>query len=158
MEIERKWLIDINQVPYDLDTLQSYEIIQAYISFSPTIRIRQIDHGAKNILTIKSSSKDGGLSREEYEIEITGKQFDELLKKCEGKILSKTRYIVKEDGLKLEIDIFHDDYEGLCYMEIEFKDPLQAKEYPDPFWAKKDVTYNKRYTNASLARGTEIEY
>ena len=158
MEIERKWLVNIDQIPYDLNALPTYEITQAYISFSPTIRIRQIDQGTKNILTIKSSSKDGGLSREEYEIEITEKQFDKLLKKCEGKILSKTRYIVKEDNLKLEIDVFHKDYEGLCYLEIEFEDPLQAEEYPDPSWTKKDVTYDKRYTNASLAKGTEIEY
>ena len=153
MEIERKWIIDKQKLPYDLDALDHYEIVQAYISFSPTIRIRKIENIHKNILTIKSSSKDGGLSREEYEIEISDRQFDELLKKCEGLMLHKTRYRVKENDLLYEIDFFHEEYEGFAYMEIEFEDAERARNYPDPVWAIKDVTYDKRYTNASLAKG-----
>ena len=158
MEIERKWLIDKEKIPYDLEKLEAHEITQAYISFSPTIRIRRIKDLNRYILTMKGSSKDGGLSREEYEIDIDEKQFENLLKKCEGKIIHKTRYIVHEGDLKLEIDLFEKDYEGLSYLEIEFDDPERARNYPDPCYAIKDVTYDKRYTNASLAKGTDIEY
>ena len=156
MEIERKWLIDKDNIPYELERLESQEIIQAYISFSPTIRIRKIVNTDKNILTIKNKSKDNGLSREEYEIEISDEQFSNLIRKCEGKIISKTRYIVKEDNHKLEIDIFHGDYEGLAYLEIEFEDVESAKNYPDPDWVIKDVTSDGRYSNASLAKGVKI--
>ena len=158
MEIERKWLIDKNKLPYDIGTLKHYEIVQAYISFSPTIRIRKIINYGRNILTIKGSSHDKGLSRQEYEIDITDKQFDSLMEKCEGLILYKTRYMVKEEDLLYEIDFFHEEYEGLAYMEIEFQDKEKARNYPDPAWAIRDVTYDKRFSNASLAKGTEIEF
>ena len=61
MEIERKWLIDVNNIPYDLNSLDHDDIEQAYISFKPTIRIRKISNKGEYVLTIKSSSKDNGL-------------------------------------------------------------------------------------------------
>lgn len=154
MEIERKWLIDINNIPYDLNAYEHLDIEQAYISFSPTIRIRKIENKNEFVLTIKSSSIDGGLSRQEYEIAITHKQYNELLLKKEGNILNKTRYIVPIDnGLIMEIDIFAGALKGFGYMEIEFNSDVEAKLYKEPSWVKKELTYDSRYSNASLAKG-----
>ena len=38
MEIERKWLVNQKDIPYDLAQLGAYEIEQAFLSFHPTIR------------------------------------------------------------------------------------------------------------------------
>lgn len=152
MEIERKWLIDKDSVPYDLNNYEYWNIDQAYISFSPTIRIRAISNKNEYILTIKSPSRDNGLSREEYEINITKDQYQKLLGKKEGIILSKTRYRVKEDNHILEIDFFHNELEGLAYMEIEFDSIEQAKAYQTPSWVKQELTGNKHFSNASLAK------
>lgn len=153
MEIERKWLLDINNIPYDLNTYEHFDIEQAYISFSPTIRIRKIANINEYILTIKSPSLDGGLSRQEYEINISESQYNNLLNKKEGIVLSKTRYKIPKEDLIYEIDIFHNEYEGLAYLEIEFKDIEQAKNYNAPEYVTKELTGDKKYSNASLAKG-----
>ena len=157
MEIERKWLIDIDSIPYDLSKLDYLDIEQAYISFNPTIRIRKISNLNEYILTIKSSSKDNGLSRQEYEINISEDEYNNLLSKKEGLTLSKTRYRVKQDKLLFEIDLFHKEYEGLAYMEIEFDSTEQANNYVAPSWVKRELTYDHNFTNAALAKGLDID-
>lgn len=157
MEIERKWLIDINDIPYNLDDYKFLLIEQGYISFSPTIRIRKITNKGEYILTIKSESKDNGLSRQEYEININEEQYNQLLNKIEGNILSKNRYIIPYDKYTLELDLFNGTYEGLGYVEIEYETLEQANEFIAPNWFKQELTGNKKFTNASLARGIDIK-
>lgn len=151
MEIERKWLIDKNNIPFNLNDYESFDINQAYISFSPTIRIRRIVNKNEYVLTIKSKSKDD-ISREEYEININEKEYEELIQKKEGIVISKTRYKVPFDSHILEIDIFHDDYEGLAYLEIEFDSIEEANAYTGPSWVIKEVTHDHMYSNSSLAK------
>ena len=153
MEIERKWLIDINNIPYNLNDYEHLDIEQAYISFKPTVRIRKITNLDQYILTIKSSSKDNGLSRQEYELNISKEEYDNLLTKKEGNILYKTRYKVPFNEYTYEIDIFHNQYEGLGYVEVEFNTIEQAKQFETPSWVLQELTGSKIYTNASLARG-----
>lgn len=151
MEIERKWLIDKNNIPFNLNDYEHLDIKQAYISFSPIIRIRKIVNKNEFILTIKSKSKDD-ISREEYEINISEKEYKELLEKKEGLIISKTRYKIPIDSYILEIDIFHDDYEGLAYLEIEFDSIEEANAYSSPLWVIKEVSRDHMYSNSSLAK------
>lgn len=152
MEIERKWLIDIKDIPYNLKKLDRYEMEQAYISFSPTIRVRKISNIKEYYLTIKSKGDQKGLAREEYEIAISKKEYDNLIKKTESIILSKTRYKIKEGKYTYEIDLFHKDYEGLAYVEIEFKTIKEANAFIAPAWFKKELTGDKRFTNAGLSK------
>ena len=150
MEIERKWLIDKNNIPYNLDEYDYYDIEQAYISFEPTIRIRKITNKNEYILTIKSKSIDNGLSRQEYEINISEEEYNNLLSKKQGIVLEKTRYKVN----MMEIDLFHGKYEGIAYMEIEFESVEEAKKYVAPDWVKRELTGDHNFTNATLALGT----
>ena len=158
MEIERKWLVDIHDIPYDLKTLDYLDIEQAYINFSPTIRIRKITNTNEYILTIKSSSIENGIAREEKEIYINEKQYNNLLLKKEGIVLNKTRYRVKEDKYTLEIDVFHKELEGFVYLEVEFESIEEAKKYVAPSWVKKELTDDHKYSNASLAKGSYKEF
>ena len=93
-----------------------------------------------------------GIKRDEKEYYITEKEYENLLKKQEGNSIHKTRYQIKYNGEIYEIDIFHDQLEGLAYLEIEFENEKKAKEFNSPDWVIKDVTDNINYKNGYLAR------
>ena len=131
-EIERKWLIDKEKIPYDLNGsgVEKYEIEQTYLCFDPEMRVRRYNNGESYEYTIKTNmTKDG-----------------------EGNTIHKTRYQLYDGGQIVAIDIFHEDLEGLAYMEIEFKTKEESDNYNTPDWVIKDVTDNVNYKNGHLAR------
>ena len=65
LEIERKFLVDVNKIPYDLLTLEKKEIEQGYILHNPAIRIRAISN-SEYYMTFKSST-DNSLVRNEID-------------------------------------------------------------------------------------------
>jgi CYTH domain-containing protein len=152
LEIERKFLLDVNKIPYDLKTLDKYELTQAYISFSPEIRIRNADDWMY-FLTVKAYVDQSGMVREEREFWITEQEYNTLMKKIEGNIIYKTRYQgLDENGVMFAIDIFKGDLAGLAYYEVEFPSVEEANKYTPPDWVGLDVTNDKRYKNGSLAQ------
>ena len=107
MEIERKFLT--KHIPFDITVYPYKQISQAYISFSPTIRIRQSDEAY--ILTVKGK---GHLAREEFELPLTKEDYDRLSLKTEGTPVIKKRYLVPIDGgLTAEVDIYEGELTGL---------------------------------------------
>lgn len=151
-EIEKKWLIRVSDIPYDLTEADKYEIIQTYLNFSPEIRIRNINN-TEYVLTTKCDTAIKGLVREEHEYLITEEEYNNLLTKKEGNTIYKTRYrFINEDGIEMEIDIFSGNLEGLAYLEIEFIDTKSAENYEMPDWVIKDVTTDLNYKNGYLAR------
>jgi CYTH domain-containing protein len=152
LEIERKFLLDVNKIPYDLKTLDKYELTQAYISFSPEIRIRNADDWMY-FLTVKAYVDQSGMVREEREFWITEQEYNTLMKKIEGNIIYKTRYQgLDENGVMFAIDIFKGDLAGLAYYEVEFPSVEEANKYTPPDWVGLDVTNDKRYKHGSLAQ------
>ena len=107
MEIERKYLI--HRLPDDLESYPHKKIQQAYLCTNPVVRIRRQD--TDYFLTYKG----GGLMvREEYNLPLNKEAYEHLLKKADGIILSKTRYLLPlTDGLTIELDVFDEPYEGL---------------------------------------------
>lgn len=153
LETEKKWLIKVEDIPYDLSKVNKYEIVQTYLNFSPEMRVRNINDGEFYVLTIKRETKSLGLVREEYEILLNQEEYNNLLTKQEGNTINKTRYqLENEDGLIMAIDIFSGDLEGLAYLEIEFKDKETAENYETPDWAIQDVTTDLDYKNGHLSR------
>ncbi len=150
-EIERKWVIDPEEIPFDLSKAKKDHMLQSYISFSPTIRIR-CENGQRYVLCVKAKSKGSYLAREEFETELTAEQYEFLLTKKEGNTIEKTRYTVKKDGLSYEIDIFSGALSPLAYLEIEFASVEEAMAFKTPDWTIKDVTDDFKYKNASLAK------
>lgn len=153
MEIEKKWLIKVDDIPYDLSKADKYEIVQTYLNFSPEMRVRNINDGKFYVLTIKRDTKSLGLVREEYEFLLNEDEYNNLLAKQEGNTINKARYELKnEEGYTMAIDIFSGDLEGLAYLEIEFKDKESAENYETPDWVIQDVTTDLDYKNGHLSR------
>lgn len=147
MEIERKYLIDKKMLPDNYADCPSNELEQAYLITEPVLRIRKKDN--EYILTYKGS---GLMSREEIEMPLTQEAYNILLSKTEGALISKTRYRIPEkDGLTIELDIFHKDFEGLLLAEVEFPNEKAADSYIPPAWFGRDVTMENTFHNSHLS-------
>lgn len=153
-EIERKWLIKKEDIPYDLatETQDKYDIKQTYICFNPEMRVRNYNDGQFYEMTIKNNMSEDGLTRDEINISITKEQYDNLVIKQEGNTIHKTRYQLLDNGQVIALDIFHGDLEGLAYLEIEFANEEESKAFKEPDWVIKDVTDDVNYKNGHLAR------
>lgn len=154
IEIERKFLIKKEFLPKNLKTYKSVEIEQCFIYLKPVIRIRRMDD--KYYLTLKSKPpKDldnkNDLVRSEYEVEITKKAYKDLSKMCSGRIIKKTRFLIPYKKFTIELDVFKNEYKGLYYAEVEFKNINDAKKFIPPDWFYKDVTGIDKYKNTSLS-------
>ncbi len=149
MEIERKFLVQ------NLPNLNNYphkDIVQGYISFNPEIRIRKAND--KCYLTVKS---EGTISREENEIEINLTIFSSLLKIVKGRIIYKTRYFIPlADSLNAELDVYHEDLDGLFTVEVEFLNMQDAQNFLPPNWFFEEITEDKKYKNKNLAANDDI--
>lgn len=145
LEIERKFLVTGD---YKAKATSHSHIIQGYISSQKgrTVRVRLRDKQA--FLTIKGPSRDGGLSRYEFEKEITMDEGLSLLALCEPGIIDKIRWIVPAGRHIVEVDEFFKDNEGLVLAEIE----LQAadEEFARPDFLGTEVTGDRRYYNSNL--------
>ncbi|MCQ2155616.1 MAG: CYTH domain-containing protein [Bacteroidales bacterium] len=144
IEIERKFLISGDFRP---GIEKSYRITQGYIcpGSGRTVRVRLRDD--KGFLTIKGPSADGGLSRFEWEKEITVEDALSLFPLCPLK-LDKTRHIVPFGGHVFEVDEFHGDNEGLIVAEVELSSP--DEEFARPDWLGQEVTGDRRFYNSQL--------
>ena len=153
-EIERKWLIKVDDIPYDLNdsNVYKYEIKQTYLCFDPEIRVRDYNNGQEYEFTMKNNMSVDGLIRDEINMDITKEQYNNLINKQEGATINKTRYQLYADGQIVAIDIFHGELDGLAYMEIEFKTEEESRNYKEPKWVIKDVTSDINYKNGHLAR------
>ena len=152
MEIERKFRVVGDYKPF-ID--RSMHLVQGYIaSGRRTVRVRIADDRAW--LTIKGPSKDGGLSRFEWEKEISLKEALELMQLAEGALIDKHRYIVEHAGHIFEVDEFHGDNEGLTIAEIELQSVDEEFEHPE--WLGRELTGIKRYYNSHLRQHPYSEW
>ncbi len=148
MEIERKFLVvgdDFRRQAYASDRIKQGYICSGH---GRTVRVRL--RGGRGYLTIKGPSIDGGLSRYEFEKEITCEEAEQLFRLCEPGIIDKTRYLVKSpDGNHtFEVDEFYGDNEGLIMAEVELGAADEAFEKPD--FIGQEVTGDRRYYNSHL--------
>lgn len=148
-EIERKFLVNMHKFPYDLETLEKREIEQGYLLYKPEIRVRKED--TKCFMMIKENT-ESSLTRKEITFNLTKDAYEQIIKKKDINVISKTRYIVPENGRKLEVDVFKGKLEGLTFMEIEFRSEEDARAFKVPSWIEKEVTGDFKYKNSELAK------
>ena len=149
LEIEHKFLV---RGEYKTLASSSTRIMQGYICSGKgrTVRVRVRDD--KGYLTIKGPSLDGGLSRYEFEKEITLDEAKRLMSLCEPGIIDKRRYLVPFKGHVFEVDEFYGDNEGLTMAEVELSSVDESFEKPD--FIGRDVTGDRRFYNSSLRVNT----
>ncbi|MDE6011736.1 MAG: CYTH domain-containing protein [Prevotella sp.] len=148
MEIERKFLVRNDD--YKRCAHKNYRIKQGYICSQQgrTVRVRIRDN--QGFLTIKGPSLNGGLSRYEFEKEISLDEAEHLFLLCEPGIIDKTRYLVSSGSHTFEVDEFYGDNEGLVIAEVELSSPDESYEKPD--FIASEVTGDRRYYNSHLRR------
>ncbi|EFI73024.1 MULTISPECIES: CYTH domain-containing protein [Segatella] len=145
-EIERKFLVKKGDA-FKRAAFSCSHIVQGYIpADGATVRIRIRDNQA--YLTIKSHSVDGGLSRYEFEKEITMDEALHLIKLCKGGVIDKHRYLVKSENHTFEIDDFHGENVGLIMAEVELSST--EEEFEKPEFIGIEVTGDKRFYNSHL--------
>ena len=148
MEIERKFLPDLNTLPFDPGNYPVRRIEQGYLCTDPVVRVRM--DGDRYVLTYKSK---GLMVREEYNLPLTEEGYRHLIAKADGRVIRKDRYVIPlEDGLELELDVFKGDLSPLVIAEIEFPDEAAARNYQPPAWLGEDVTCSPEYHNSVLSQ------
>lgn len=143
-EIERKFRVmgEFRHLAH-----KSIHMVQGYIaSGRRTVRVRISDD--KAWLTIKGPSTNGGLTRYEWEREISLKEALELIQLSEGATIEKRRHIVEYEGHTFEVDEFEGENSGLIIAEVELQS--EDEEFEHPEWLGREVTGIKRYYNSHL--------
>lgn len=145
-EIERKYLtIDES---WREEVSHSMRIAQGYLcSRRVTARVRVCDN--RGILTFKSKSRDGGLSRFEWERTIPLGVAERLLARCSG-VVDKVRHIVEYEGHTFEVDEFRGENEGLVVAEVELSDCNEKVALPP--WIGDEVTGIRCFYNSFLVK------
>ena len=146
-ETERKFLVvgEFKSQSYNATRIQ-----QGYIASNNGRTVRVRIRGDKGYLTIKGPSGLKGITRYEFDTEITLDDARELMEICEPGIIDKTRYLVKSpDGRHTwEIDEFYGDNEGLVLAEVELSH--ESEEFQKPDFIGREVTGDRRFYNSHM--------
>lgn len=147
IEIERKFRVKNTTFLENIKT--SFKITQGYLNSDKnrTVRVRIKD--SQGVITIKGVSSDNGLSRFEWEKEISYEDAVQLMSLCEGFVIDKTRFIVPFGEVVFEVDVFGGANNGLIIAEVELQSENQIFEKPD--WLGEELTGDERYYNAYLS-------
>ena len=145
IERERKFLVKgecIHLAVKEISITQSYLSIDA----DKTIRLRIADD--KAFLTIKSRPRKNSITRNEWEVQVSVSDAEEMMQICLPGRIVKTRYLIPSGKHLFEVDVFHEKNEGLIIAEIELTSEDEPFSKPD--WLGEEVTGNPRYYNANL--------
>ncbi|HZW62420.1 MAG TPA: CYTH domain-containing protein [Flavobacteriaceae bacterium] len=148
IEIERKFLV--SSEAFKNEATGKTQITQGFLNTHPerTVRIRL--NGNKGYIAVKGKPTNDGVSRFEWEKEISVSEAKALLKMCEKGIINKMRYEIPCGNHTFEVDEFFDENEGLLIAEIELNYPTEI--FKKPQWLGAEVTGQKKYYNAQLAK------
>lgn len=146
-EIERKFLVTGE---YKSQAFAHSRIVQGYICSARgrTVRVRLRD--GRGYLTIKGASDAAGMSRYEWEKEISREEAEELMKLCEEGVIDKKRYLVRSGSHVFEVDEFYGDNEGLVMAEVELAS--EDEPFDRPAFIGREVTGDVRYYNSQLMK------
>jgi adenylate cyclase len=147
-EIERKFLVLNND--YRTEAGQSFRITQGYLSSNPKRTVRVRIKGEKGFLTVKGAANESGVSRFEWEKEISVQEAEELLNICEPGVIDKIRHEIKSGNHTFEVDEFLGTNLGLVVAEIELL--YEDEPFSKPDWLGAEVTGDNRYYNSMLSQ------
>lgn len=145
MEIERKFLL--KTIPAQLESYPCRHLEQGYLCTNPVVRIRKDNDSYE--LTYKGK---GAMVREEYNLPLTKEAYEHLKTKIDGRLITKTRYMIPFECYTIELDVFEGDLAPLILAEVEFPSEESANAFVAPDWFAEDVTFSKLYHNSYLSQ------
>lgn len=154
LEIERKFLVDLPDLN-KLDIERKIEIKQTYLkrgNNDSQRRVRKITENDRISYTYTEKVFVSPVIREENEYEITADEYVRLLEQLDESCtpVEKTRYCFNYSDQLFELDVYPFSHD-LAIMELELDFPEQKIYFPECVNVLKDVSDDKRYSNASLA-------
>lgn len=153
IEIEKKY--KVKKLPENLEECENFTIEQSYLNKGGSpIRLRKFIKSDKINYIFSKKVRVAKDMPEciEYNIELTEEIYLKLLEAKEGRTIIKTRYKVPiGDGLKVDLDVFHDFFEGVCIAEIEYKSIDQANNYIVPNWLGEELFGIEKLHNSYMA-------
>ena len=149
LEIERRFRVASDA--WRTEVARSTLITQGYLAITKDSVIRVRVRDAKGYVTIKS--RDGRISREEFEYAIPLDDARSLLKLCGQRILAKIRHEVTFAGYCWEIDEYLEPLEDLIIAEVELQS--EDEDPPRPPWIGAEITHDGLFSNAALAQRVE---
>ena len=156
MEIERKFLIDWNQITnMGLPLVKQANSRQGYLSAAvPVVRIRErvfSDGHTDYILCIKGK---GRLARQEIEKELSKQEFHDLEELLPIPMIQKDYRVYRlSDGYLLECSLVDQKF---AYAEVEFSSVEEANAFVMPEFLLKDVTEDPYYSMAGYWKRKQI--
>ena len=149
VERERRWLCVA--LP-DLPVLRAEAIEDLYVDGS-RLRLRRATPvgGGEPILRLSKKADLSPDRRLITTIYLTGAEYA-LFEGLPGRRMRKTRHYYAAAGVTLSVDRFEGALAGLFLAEAEFADDAAMAAFPDPAFARREVTDDPRYTGGELVR------
>ena len=157
IEIERKLVIAMPDVSAlsAIDGYSASDIEQTYLTSAPhvTRRVRARSYSDHTVYTETKKVRIDKMSAFEDEREITESEYAAMLQEiAPGTVtLHKTRHTFPCFGRTVEIDIYP-NWNRTCILEVELKSEDEELILPDFIRVIKEVTGDRRYSNASMSR------
>ena len=148
IEIERKFLVTSNA--FKDASFKSTRIIQGFLNTDKERTVRVRLRGDEGILTVKGISSNDGLTRFEWEKNISKDDAQALMNLCEKGVIDKMRYEVEVGNHIYEVDEFFGDNKGLIIAEVELK--REDEVFEKPSWLGEEVTGDIKYYNSQISK------
>ncbi len=153
-EIERKFLVEFPDVS-ELDVKRRISIVQTYLRSGENgsqRRVRSVNENGSVKFTYTEKIFHSPVTREENEYEITKEEYRSLLEQHRDNCppVIKVRYCFDYHGQLFELDTYPFS-DKLAIMELELASPEQVIDFPDNVRVLRDVSADRRYSNAALA-------
>lgn len=157
LEIERKFLVAMpEESELRKHAVRCIGITQTYLLGTregASRRIRRSEEEGTVTYTSTEKTRIDMLQRIEIERELSEEEYRELQKQAdpERQILHKTRWCVPVGDLVAEIDVF-EGFSQYAYCEVELPTSQTPYELPEFLNVIREVTEDKRFTNAAISR------
>ncbi|MGO3182779.1 MAG: CYTH domain-containing protein [Aequorivita sp.] len=147
-EIERKFLV--TSEAFKSEAFKRTHIVQGFLNTHPERTVRIRIRGNDGFITVKGKSNESGVSRFEWERQISLAEAEDLLHLCEPGVIEKSRFEVECGNHIFEVDEFMGENEGLIVAEVELK--AENELFVEPDWLGKEVTGQNKYYNSQLSK------
>lgn len=162
IEIERKYLIAYPDIDLlrQTDGVRIWDITQTYLlaEAGVTARVRRIAEGDTVRFVYTAKRRISDLSAFEEERDLTYAEYEAYLLRADParNSVRKTRYKIPGGEIVWEIDVYP-FWSDRAILEIELPDEKTEAPLPPFVTIYRDVSGDKRYKNASLAKSIPVD-